>query len=132
MMRPADPEAAAARFAELVLRATARAAREQREHLARLRPTKAEKSGGPPAQCRGEPRGGWAQSAGRRGGTSHDLAVVVGAAVALAVPARLLHNPHAGRRPSLPALPLRGIVGSTSYARRVKETNALATNWWLV
>jgi rubrerythrin len=44
MMRPADPEAAAARFAELVLRATARAAREQREHLARLRPTKAERA----------------------------------------------------------------------------------------
>jgi hypothetical protein len=37
-LKPADPQAVRQRFLELVIRATARAAREEREHLERLRP----------------------------------------------------------------------------------------------
>jgi hypothetical protein len=36
-MRPSDPDAVHRRFLELVIRATARAAREEREHLERVR-----------------------------------------------------------------------------------------------
>lgn len=39
-MTPADPAAVSRRFAELVIRAQAQAAREEREHLAAIRATR--------------------------------------------------------------------------------------------
>jgi hypothetical protein len=43
-MKPNNPERVTRRFQELVLRATARAAREEQAHLATLRPSRAERA----------------------------------------------------------------------------------------
>jgi hypothetical protein len=51
-VKPSDPDAVHRRFLELVIRATARAAREDREHLDRLRPARPERRRTPPAWSR--------------------------------------------------------------------------------